>query len=384
MIKINLIPIFYAINNEYGTNELIKRIKKILNIDLSILLNQSLKVEFSNNKVTFIDLNTNIKHIIELDSEYYKYIKDFNTYSIVNFYDMEKNPFRKLASFNTSDDELLVIDEIDEKDMKTRRITKTTKEDTDFIKGSFEKEQLYLKGLNTQERYKFIEDLTCNKKVSKEIEMPDNLYVYSYRTIENVVSSNYYYGYIESSACIDRPRILTLGRIRDTSELLVNSLKTPTPNILIRGRNVIPGDQTEIELYNIYIYKVEDNLQIVLNNVSLPDVIQSREEYSLNSNTIGKLTTEDIDLLIEYLSIHLDSSYTQELKKELLNIKKQILIKKRKEIRDLDFFDGRFLLFNQFEYLVFDVYENLSYYEAMINKSINPDKEDNPPTLRRI
>lgn len=383
MIRINLIPIFYAINSEYGTTELIQRLKKILNIDLSMLLSKSLKLDFSNNTITFIDLNTNTKHIIEIDSDYYKYTKDFNTYSIVKFYDLEKNIFRKLASFNTSDDEILVVDEIDEREMKTRRITKTTKNDTDFINGSFEKEELYLKELNTQERYKYIEDLTSSKKISKEIEMPDNLYIYSYRTIENVVSSNYYYGYIESSACINTPRILTLGRIRDNSELLINSLKTPVPNILIRGRNVIPEPQTEIELYNINIYKLEDTLQIVLNNVSLPDVIQSREEYSLKSNTLGKITTKDIDLLIEYLSIHLVSSYTQEIKKELLNIKKQILVKKRKEIRDLDFFDGRFLLFDQFEYLVFDVYENLPYYEKMINKSINPNKEDNPPTLKK-
>ena len=30
MIRINLIPIFMAINNEYGTDELIKRLKNIL------------------------------------------------------------------------------------------------------------------------------------------------------------------------------------------------------------------------------------------------------------------------------------------------------------------------------------------------------------------
>ena len=38
MISIDYITIFIAINKEYGTDELIKRIKNILNIDLSVLL----------------------------------------------------------------------------------------------------------------------------------------------------------------------------------------------------------------------------------------------------------------------------------------------------------------------------------------------------------
>ena len=73
-----------------------------------------------------------------------------------------------------------------------------------------------------------------------------------------------------------------------------------------------------------------------------------------------------------------------EIKQELLGIRKQILIKNKQSTRDFDFFDSRFLLFNQFEYLVFDVYENLQYYETMINKTINPNNGDKPPTLRKI
>ena len=51
---------------------------------------------------------------------------------------------------------------------------------------------------------------------------------------------------------------------------------------------------------------------------------------------------------------------------------------------ELDFFDGRFLLFNQFEYLVYDIYENLQIYENMINKAIKSNKDDQPPTLKKL
>lgn len=382
MIRIDLITIFQAINNEYGTDELIKRIKNILKIDLTNLIGIPTIIEFSHNKVIITNEKTKVRHIIELDSEYYTYTKDFNTHYITKYYDLNKLEFRKLAAITTSDDELLIIDEINEEEMVTRRITKTTKEDTDFLHGSFEKEQHSLKEYNTQERYRFIEDLSCNRIVSKEIEMPGNLYVYSYRSTENALSINYCYGYIESSACIDKPQVLTAGRIRENTELLINSVKTPVPNILIRGRNVIPSDETEIDLYNINIYKIDDDIQVIINIVNLPRAIQSREEHIIKSSTSGEITIADINQLIEYISTNIDASLSNEIKKELLNIKKQILVKKRKEIRDLDFFDGRFLMFKEFEYLVYDAYENLAYYEEIINKLTRKGKDDNPPTLK--
>ena len=73
-----------------------------------------------------------------------------------------------------------------------------------------------------------------------------------------------------------------------------------------------------------------------------------------------------------------------EVKQELINIRCQILAHKNRNLQNFDFFDGRFIMFNQFEYLAFDIYENLPYYESMINKAIYPDKGENPPTLKKI
>ena len=231
MIRINIIPILIAIYNEYGLNEFIKRIKKILNIDLSEIQNKQTTITYTNSSITLID--SNIKHTIEFAEDYYKYKKDYNSYFIIKYYDFSKIEVRKVAAFKTSDQDLLVIDEINEKDILTRRIIKTTEEDTDFIKGTFEKEKLFYRNQNTHERYKYTEDLLCNKKVSKQIKMPNNLYLYSYRDITNAVNNQYYYGYIESAMCIDKPKIKVAGRIRNNNELLISSIKTPVPNILI-------------------------------------------------------------------------------------------------------------------------------------------------------
>lgn len=384
MINIDYIPIFIAINKEYGTDELIKRIKNILNIDLSVLLYKEKKFNFNKNSITITDTKTGVSHTIEFEQEGYKYTKNFKTYYIVRYYDFSKTEVRRLAAFDTSDNELLVVDEIDEEEIVTRRITKTTKEDTDFINGSFEKEELSYHKHNAHERYRYTEDLCCNKKVSKQIEMPNNLYTYSYRTTINSVSSSYNYGYIESSSCIDIPKLKVAGRIRDKNELLISSVKTPLPNILIRGRNVTESDKKEIELYNISIYKINNTLHLVFTSYLLPFNIQNKEEYNIESQTSGKLTIEDIDKLLEYLSNNLDNNLYNEVKQELINIRCQILAHKNRNLQNFDFFDGRFIMFNQFEYLAFDIYENLPYYESMINKAIYPDKGENPPTLKKI
>lgn len=384
MIRINLIPIFMAINNEYGTDELIKRLKNILNIDMSELLNIPKTIRFTNNSVEITNSSTNVKHTITISDEYYMYRKDFQSYFTIKYYDLSKIKMRHLAAFKTSDNELLVIDEINEENISNRRITKTTIEDTDFINGTFEKEELHYPKENTHERYQYTEDLLCNKKVSKQIDMPNNLYTYSFRSTIDSVSVSYSTGYIESSSSINRPQLPIAGRIRDNNELLISSIKTPVPNILIRGRNIIPGEDTDIDLYNIYIYKVEDNIQIVYSSFLIPSNTNTKEEFHLTSKTSGKITTDDIDTIIEFISKNLDSNVLHEIKQELLGIRKQILIKNNQSTRDFDFFDSRFLLFNQFEYLVFDVYENLPYYETMINKMINPNNGDKPPTLRKI
>lgn len=384
MIRINLIPIFMAINNEYGTDELIKRLKNILNIDMSELLNIPKTIRFTNNSVEITNSSTNVKHTITIRDEYYMYRKDFQSYFTIKYYDLSKIKMRHLAAFKTSDNELLVIDEINEENISNRRITKTTIEDTDFINGTFEKEELHYPKENTHERYQYTEDLLCNKKVSKQIDMPNNLYTYSFRSTIDSVSASYSTGYIESSSSINRPQLPIAGRIRDNNELLISSIKTPVPNILIRGRNIIPGEDTDIDLYNIYIYKVEDNIQIVYSSFLIPSNTNTKEEFHLTSKTSGKITTDDIETIIEFIYKSLDSNVLHEIKQELLGIKKQILIKNNQSTRDFDFFDSRFLLFNQFEYLVFDVYENLQYYETMINKTINPNNGDKPPTLRKI
>lgn len=381
MIRINLIPILVAIAKEYSNDELFKRLPNILNIDLTSLIGTNTKLEYTPTKL--IITTDKVKHIIELCEDYYTYTKDFESYKIIKHYDYSKTIIRKSAIFNTSDNELLVVDEIDEENIKNRRIIKTTKEDTDFTNGYFEKEELKYHKHPISERYRYQEDILCNKKVSKQVRMPNNLYVYSYRTTIDAVSREYHYGYIESASCINRPTLLVPGRIRENNELLISSIKTPLPNILIRGRNIVPTEETEIELYNISIYKIGNEIQFILRTTHLPDNIQTSEEHSIKSNTYGGITLKDLELLLEFISKNLDTPYVNEVKQELLNIQNQLLISTNKKLQPRDFFDTRFMMFKDFEYLVFDIYTNLSTYEEIISKQVRKNPEDTPPTLKK-
>ena len=382
MIRINIIPILIAIANEYGNDELFRRLKNILNIDITYLIGSKTNLEYTLNKL--IIKTEKAIYTIELLEDYYTFTKDYQDYRIINCYDYNKSITRKSAVFKTSDNELLVLDEIDENNIKNRRIVKTTGDDLDYTSGSFEKEELSYHKQPVTERYKYLEDESCKKKISKHICMPNNLYIYSYRNTIDSISRDYSYGYIESASCINTPQLLVPGRIREKNELLMSSIKTPFPNILIRGRNEMPKEETEIELYNITIYKIGYSLKFYIKTIYLPTFIQSDEENIINSKTSGQITIEDIDLLLEFINKNLECSYTNEIKIELNNIKNQLLISKRKRIPDLDSFDSKFMMYPDFEHLAFDVYTNLSWYEDTINKQVGKGNNETPPTLKKI
>jgi hypothetical protein len=156
------------------------------------------------------------------------------------------------------------------------------------------------------------------------------------------------------------------------------------PNILIRGRNIIPAEETNIELYNISIYKIGNNIQFVLRTIHLPENIQTAEEHIIKSNTYGAFSIQDIELLLDFVYKNLDTQYTNELKQELLNIKNQLLVSANKKLPDRDFFDTRLQMFKDFEYLAFDIYTNLATYEELIAEQTRKQQGDNPPTLKKV
>ncbi len=383
MIQIDITTILATLANRYGNEVFLKKISQLFDIGLLYLKNKNLVIKHTPTKIIMLEEDNCITHTIELHEDYYTYTKDFGSYKVVKHYDYSKIVMRKSAIFKTSDQELLVVDEINEENIRNRRIIKTTEEDTEFINGSFEKEELRYQKQSISERYDYLEDYFNHKKVSKQVKLPDNLYVYSYRTTSNAAYRDYNYGFIESAACIDKPNIVAPGRIREKNELLLSSIKTPLPNILIRGRNVVTKEELEIELYNISIYKIGNNIQFTTRIVHLPENIQVSEEHVITSSTFGSITIEDINMLLDFITKNMDTTYLHELKQELNNIKNQLLIGSKEKRPDMDFIDSRLLMYSEFDYLVHDIHANLPKYEEVISKQTKKGDEDTPPTLKK-
>lgn len=376
-IKIDIVTILKSIEHEYGIDELIKRIKLILGIDLFVDKTKKVTTKYTTNSIIIEE--DGLTHTIAIDEESYYYKKQFTTYYTIKYYDLNKSIFRKSTSFNLNEDEILVLDEFDDERFSTRRIVKTTKDDKDFARGTFEKERLVFYNPSIIEEYSYKES---NKEVAthtKTILLPENLYVENSHRIINAASTNYINGQIDSASSKSTPDLKFIGRTREENELLNQTFQVPYPNILIRGRL----NNEELTFYYLKITKIDNSIRFFLveNNLSTNKI--NEYEHSLASDTLDTLTSQDIDTIIKYLE-KLIVPYKNEIKEELLTIKQQYLIYENNLLKCPDFLDFKFEEFNRFEDLAFDIYLNLPEYERKINNILNPTKEDTPPTLRKI
>lgn len=373
-IKIDIIRILQAVEAEYGQNGLLDRIFKLFNIDLLHLKDEDLEIDYNKGIIVINKVGELPIYKIEVYDEYYTFLKIYSDYTSMHYYDNNRCLFRKTMSFNIANDEILVLDELDDERFKSRRIIKTHKDDIDLNNGTFEKEQLNYYYPPITEEYKS----TANE-TSKVVKVPGNVYVYSNHQIENATTRQYTEGFIETSCSINKPNIAFLGRTRNPQELLVSTIKTPAPNILIRGRI----QSEEIFLYSVQIIKVNNIITFNLTTSNLLDRKSQDDSFHVFSESFNTLTPADLDLLIESITNFVKKPFASELKRELEAIKKQLLISSHKIIRDVDFFDFKFAMFDDFEHLAFDIYENHSSYEAAINRLLNNQPGDIPPVLKK-
>ena len=92
---------------------------------------------------------------------------------------------------------------------------------------------------------------------------------------------------------------------------------------------------------------------------------------------------EDINMLLDFITKNMDTTYLHEVKQELNNIKNQLLIGSKEKRPDMDFIDSRLLMYSEFDYLVHDIHANLPKYEEVISKQTKKGDEDIPPTLKK-
>lgn len=371
-IYINIIPILQAIQSEYGNDILIYRLSKIFNINFLFLINKDFSIQFTQNTIEIKDDNTTYQ--ITLFSDYYLYTKKEKDYLIHNYYDLEGKIFRKTAIFYQPNDDPIILDEINDQQLKNRRLLKTAETNLDLLNAYYEKEISSLINAKVNERYLFKKGQT-----EKEITTPTNLCTYSAKALKKTFSNPNEEGFLEVSSSINYFPPQFLGRIRNKYELLVETVKNKFPNILIR-ENIFQDNL--LTTYEINTFKLSNIILIILKKTNPFTKSFEEEKIAIKSSSNNYITIQDINILISYIKNNINIPFTSDIIIELIKIKNQILAHHKKRLKDIDIFDFKFNSYPRFEDLAFDIYSNLSYYNSKINNFLNPPTEK-PPILKK-
>lgn len=371
-ISVNIIAILKAINLEYGNNELIKRLSRILNIDLLFLIDKDIEIIFNKKNLRIISENTIYQ--ITFYSEYYLLTKKENNYLIRHFYDFTGNIFRKTAIFYQSNDDPIILDEINDQQLKNRRLLKTAETNLDLLNAYYEKEISSLINAKVNERYLFKKGQT-----EKEITTPNHLCTYTSKLLKSSCQITNQQGILEVSSSINYFPPQFLGRIRNRYELLVESVKNKFPNILIR-ENIFQDNL--LTTHEINTFKLSNIILIILKKTNPFTKSFEEEKIAIKSSSNNYITIQDINILISYIKNNINIPFTSDIIIELIKIKNQILAHHKKRLKDIDIFDFKFNSYPRFEDLAFDIYSNLSYYNNKINNFLNPPTEK-PPILKK-
>ncbi len=368
-IRVDIIKILYAVEKEYGIKELLKRIKRIWNIDLTCLIGEEISASYTNNSITITTGNSFPIYTIELFEDYHIFIKTFSSYETTEFFDNNNNPFRKTAVFETKDHQFIALDEMDDERFKSRRILKTDMKDDTLNDCLFEKEKLTFYKPHIEEEF-----TNQGTNIRKVIKLPNNIATY-HRVINGKVPE-INFG-VETASSINTASLVFLGRNK-SSELLLKTLKLGLPNIQIQGKK---KTEQGIESFKTIIRKCGRYLLINILEKNSATGKEYEEEYNLISNTQGTLTVEDLDELINYITKYIKKSFNHEILEELKLIKEELLISANQKVRNPDFFDLKFSFIDDFEHLAFDIYENLDLYDEKIEELLNiPPTE--PPIVK--
>lgn len=382
----NIINILIAVYREYGYNAFISRIKRVLGIEIPSQNN--LKIEFLIDQIVFKEPKSDKSYIISFYDDHYKFIQEFSDYSVSTYYTYKKYKFEKLYSFKSSDNNRIVVNEIEDDTFTIRRIIKTSDQDINALQGDYEKEINEVKRFNAKSNYSFV-NLNGNVNIKKDVRMPNCIYYYSYqseKTIPEILNS---YNILEVGATTNTPRINFSGRVRTNNEALETVLQTPQPNIIIRGA-IIPNSDELKTFFKITIMKSKEGITIHYISSDTPAIDVRNKIIVAPVDKDGEFSLTELDNIITAIKQNLTSEFKIDFKRENIvpniiaeveKIKDSIIINQQKKLKKVDALDFKLQQYDDINHLAFDVYENLSNYERLINQALG--KQEQPPSLTK-
>ena len=361
--------ILYGVYTEYGVEELVKRLNKILNIKLATPNN--------NTTVTLEDdiLTINYDNPVSITSEDEMVIitTEYSTYKAIKYY-YNKELVRNITAFTTSDGDILTVDHLDNGNFKTNRISKTTTKDTNYNKGYYEREiseypevpikinSHYLDGEQGVEEEKII-DLAGH-----------NLYYHHYK------GNNDTEYYQEISMCSDIPLVRVTGHLRVLDDLMLKSFERPNGNIIIRGVN-LDADNKPLVFYQT----IFDFCGPLVKITDIRMDYQTKEIEKLETRGLMKYKKIDSEVVNALFDAVNDPqvvfpNHTANIIEELQRLKEILLLKEGKKVNDnINRIDLMMNVIPDPNYLAFNIYENLSTYEEAINEELGKNPPEQTP-----
>ena len=144
------IRIYEAMYKEHGLEEALRRLSNIFNLNFEG--EYVSRINFTEDSIYF---NCNHPVKVTIYDEYYTVTKQFLTYRTINYYDTDKNLFRKSTLFDTPEDDILGVDAFMAEQLDSLRIVKTTKDDQHLENPYFERERMSVADIPIEEVSKY-------------------------------------------------------------------------------------------------------------------------------------------------------------------------------------------------------------------------------------
>ncbi len=357
----NFIAYLEGTYNEYGLDETIRRL--CLRTKLTLSKDKPKKIHFFDKRIILYDGDYCI--LINEKENGYTIEKLFNTYKIIETYDFQNEILERNCVFETSvEDERICLQSLQDTSL---RIIKTDILDSQYDEGTFEFDRYELPDLGVVSTSKYItyEDHTITQE--KYITTPTSLIYYRKEQDDKPVPQ------IEVSLLSNISPVVTAGRIRSNFENINESIRMPYPNILIDG--TITENNEITGYYSVKILKVNDAFYVKL--IEEDRECEEKEPIAFAMQGFkGPISSIEIDALILKCNEYFNKPYTKDLIYALEQVKDALLVKEGKKIGDLNQTELYLFRTHDFYELCYHVYENLPYYEQLIN-NLSKKQENN-------
>ncbi len=353
----NQVKILEATYKEHGLNETVRRLTKIYGIDLG---NEKVnKLDFINNQIIF---RTKNPIIITFEDEYYTITRIYSNYKTINYYDDNKNLFRKTVMFDDKDDEILALDSFCAEQLDSMRILKTTKDDRELLEPYFEREYASIGNALIDEKCKYTEFSNQDTERTKEIDLVDNYYYYNLTCIDEPNR------FLETAACLDTPKRRIYGRTTNHKDLLYYAEQAEYPTIQFRG-NTVDEHNSTTSYFDIVVTKLPEDgiMSLQIDLVDQLDGSSFHYNHLLTSLSNGPISIKDIVILTFFLE-KIDYPFSGHLIGSLNQLKEKMLIKAGKKLPEYDAIELTMRMIPDFNEQAFNMFEHLESYNSIINE----------------